>query len=160
MPAALRVAKGGTVVCAGIHMSDVPSFPYELLCERVLRSIANLTRRDGEEFLELAPSVPVRTEVEAFPLEAANEALDRLRAGRILAPRSDGLGLGRLEEPVGNELGDRQGRRRRRRGRSARAGRADCANRKSSTSVPSGRRACGRIPAGAGSRSRAVSSGR
>jgi alcohol dehydrogenase, propanol-preferring len=85
VPAALAaVAKGGTVVCAGIHMSDIPAFPYELLWgERVLRSVANLTRRDGEEFLVLAPQVPVRTEVEAFPLEAANEALDRLRAGRI-----------------------------------------------------------------------------
>ncbi|HEX2293111.1 MAG TPA: zinc-dependent alcohol dehydrogenase family protein [Gaiellaceae bacterium] len=85
VPAALRsLAKGGTVVCAGIHMSDVPAFPYELLWgERSIRSVANLTRRDGEEFLELAPRVPVRTEVEAFPLEEAGEALDRLRAGRI-----------------------------------------------------------------------------
>jgi propanol-preferring alcohol dehydrogenase len=85
VPAALRaLAKGGTVVCAGIHMSDIPSFPYELLWgERVVRSVANLTRRDGEEFLALAPSVPVRTEVEAFHLDAANEALDRLRGGRI-----------------------------------------------------------------------------
>jgi alcohol dehydrogenase, propanol-preferring len=85
VPAALRaVAKGGTVVCAGIHMSDIPSFPYELLWgERVLRSVANLTRRDGEEFLELAPRVPVRTEVEELPLERANEALDRLRRGAI-----------------------------------------------------------------------------
>jgi alcohol dehydrogenase, propanol-preferring len=85
VPLALRaVAKGGTVVCAGIHMSDIPSFPYELLWgERVLRSVANLTRRDGEEFLALAPRVPVRTEVERFPLERANEALDRLRAGAI-----------------------------------------------------------------------------
>jgi propanol-preferring alcohol dehydrogenase len=65
-------------------MSDIPTFPYELLWgERVLRSVANLTRRDGEEFLALAPRVPVQTEVEAFPLEAANEALDRLRAGRV-----------------------------------------------------------------------------
>jgi propanol-preferring alcohol dehydrogenase len=85
VPAALRAtAKGGTVVCAGIHMSDIPSFPYELLWgERVLRSVANLTRADGEEFLALAPLVPVRTEVELFPLEQANEALDRLRAGRV-----------------------------------------------------------------------------
>jgi propanol-preferring alcohol dehydrogenase len=85
VPAALRaVAPGGTVVCAGIHMSDIPSFPYELLWnERVLRSVANLTRRDGEEFLALAPRVPVRMAVEAFPLEAANEALERLRAGRV-----------------------------------------------------------------------------
>jgi propanol-preferring alcohol dehydrogenase len=85
VPAALRnVAPGGSVVCAGIHMSDIPSFPYELLWkERVLRSVANLTRRDGEEFLALAPRVPVLTEVEVFALEAANEALDRLRAGRV-----------------------------------------------------------------------------
>ena len=85
VPAALRaLARGGTVVCAGIHMSDIPSFPYELLWEeRSIRSVANLTRRDGEEFLALAPQVPVRTEVEIFPLEAANEALDRLRSGGI-----------------------------------------------------------------------------
>src|ERR671923_863492 len=85
VPAALRAtAKGGVVVCAGIHMTDVPSFPYELLWgERVLRSVANLTRQDGEEFLALAPRVPVRTEVETYPLEQANEALERLRAGRI-----------------------------------------------------------------------------
>ena len=85
VPAALRaVRKAGTVVCAGIHMSDIPSFPYELLWgERVVRSVANLTRRDGEEFLALAPRVPVRTEVETFALEDANEALERLRAGRI-----------------------------------------------------------------------------
>jgi propanol-preferring alcohol dehydrogenase len=85
VPAALRaVAKGATVVCAGIHMSDIPSFPYELLWgERVLRSVANLTRRDGEEFLALAPQVPVRTEVEPYPLERAGEALDRLRHGQV-----------------------------------------------------------------------------
>jgi propanol-preferring alcohol dehydrogenase len=85
VPAALRaVERGGTVVCAGIHMSDIPSFPYRILWEeRVVRSVANLTRRDGEEFLALAPQVPVRTEVEAFPLAAANLALDRLRAGRV-----------------------------------------------------------------------------
>jgi propanol-preferring alcohol dehydrogenase len=85
VPAALAaVAKGGSVVCAGIHMSDIPSFPYELLWgERVLRSVANLTRRDGEEFLALAPRVPVRTQVKPFPLEQANEALARLRTGRL-----------------------------------------------------------------------------
>ena len=85
VPQALRaVAKGGSVVCAGIHMSDIPSFPYELLWgERVLRSVANLTRRDGEEFLELAPRVPVRTHVETFPLARANEALDKLRRGDV-----------------------------------------------------------------------------
>ena len=83
VPTALRsVGKAGVVVCAGIHMSDIPSFPYELLWgERVLRSVANLTRRDGEEFLSLAPQVPVRTEVQVFPLEQANEALDHLRRG-------------------------------------------------------------------------------
>ncbi len=85
VPAALRaVRKGGTVVCAGIHMSDIPSFPYsELWNERVLRSVANLTRRDGEEFLALAPRVPVRTAVRALPLAAANEALAALRAGEV-----------------------------------------------------------------------------
>jgi alcohol dehydrogenase, propanol-preferring len=85
VPAALRaVAKGGTVVCGGIHMSDIPRMPYEILWgERTLRSVANLTRADGEEFLALAPLVPVRTEVETFPLGEANEALDRLRSGRI-----------------------------------------------------------------------------
>jgi alcohol dehydrogenase, propanol-preferring len=85
VPAALRaVAPGGTVVCAGIHMSDIPSFPYELLwSERTIRSVANLTRRDGEEFLALAPLVPVRTEVETYPLVRANDALARLRDGRV-----------------------------------------------------------------------------
>jgi propanol-preferring alcohol dehydrogenase len=85
VPTALRaVERGGTVVCAGIHMSDIPSFPYRILWEeRVVRSVANLTRRDGEEFLALAPKVPVRTEVEVFPLGEANEALARLRAGRV-----------------------------------------------------------------------------
>ncbi|HET8672553.1 MAG TPA: zinc-dependent alcohol dehydrogenase family protein [Thermoleophilaceae bacterium] len=85
VPAALRAcAKGGTVVCAGIHMSDIPSFPYELLWEeRSIRSVANLTREDGHEFMRLAPQVPVRTEVEPFPLERANEALDKLRAGEV-----------------------------------------------------------------------------
>ncbi|MBV8561894.1 MAG: zinc-dependent alcohol dehydrogenase family protein [Actinobacteria bacterium] len=85
VPAALRaLARGGPVVCAGIHMSDIPSFPYELLWEeRSVLSVANLTRRDGEELLALAPQVPIRTEVEVFPLEEANEALERLRAGRI-----------------------------------------------------------------------------
>ncbi|HXV79796.1 MAG TPA: zinc-dependent alcohol dehydrogenase family protein [Candidatus Binatia bacterium] len=85
VPQALRaVGKGGVVVCGGIHMSDIPSFPYEILWEeRSICSIANLTRRDGEEFLALAPKVPVRTEVQTFPLEEANEALDRLRSGRI-----------------------------------------------------------------------------
>jgi propanol-preferring alcohol dehydrogenase len=85
VPAALgALARGGAVVCAGIHMSDIPSFPYELLWEeRSIRSVANLTRRDGQEFLTLAPQVPVRTEVETFSLEAANQALDRLRSGAV-----------------------------------------------------------------------------
>jgi alcohol dehydrogenase, propanol-preferring len=85
VPAALAAtAKGGTVVCAGIHMSDIPSFPYHLLWqERVIRSVANLTRADGEEFLALAPQVPVRTTTQAFPLAEANEALRRLRTGAI-----------------------------------------------------------------------------
>jgi len=85
VPRALAaVAKGGTVVCAGIHMSDIPSFPYELLWgERTVRSVANLTRRDGEEFMDLAPRVPVRTEVETYPLAEAGAALDRLRAGDV-----------------------------------------------------------------------------
>jgi alcohol dehydrogenase, propanol-preferring len=85
LPAALSAtAKGGIVVCAGIHMSDVPSFPYRLLWgERVIRSVANLTRRDGDEFLALAPRVPVRTQVRIFPLEQANEALDALRRGHV-----------------------------------------------------------------------------
>jgi alcohol dehydrogenase, propanol-preferring len=85
VPAALgALAKGGAVVCAGIHMSDIPSFPYELLWEeRSIRSVANLTRLDGEEFLALAPQVPVRTEVEVFSLEDANAALDLLRRGEV-----------------------------------------------------------------------------
>jgi propanol-preferring alcohol dehydrogenase len=85
VPAALRaVAKGGTVVCGGIHMSDIPALPYELLWgERVLRSVANLTRIDGEEFLALAPQVPVRTRVEPFSLAEANQALERLRQGKV-----------------------------------------------------------------------------
>ena len=85
VPAALKaVAKGGTVVCGGIHMSDIPSMPYELLWgERVLRSVANLTRADAEEFLDIAPRVPVKTEVTTFALEDANEALDRLRSGNL-----------------------------------------------------------------------------
>jgi alcohol dehydrogenase, propanol-preferring len=85
IPQALRaVGKGGTVVCGGIHMSDIPSFPYSILWEeRSISSVANLTRRDGEEFMTLAPKVPVRTEVETFPLEEANEALGRLRSGTI-----------------------------------------------------------------------------
>jgi propanol-preferring alcohol dehydrogenase len=85
MTAALRAsAKGARIISAGIHMSDIPSFPYaELWGERSLGSVANLTRRDGEEFTALAPEVPVRTEVEVYPLEEANQALDDLRAGRF-----------------------------------------------------------------------------
>ena len=79
-----RVRPGGVVVCGGIHMSDIPSFPYQLLWEeRVVRSVANLTRQDGEEFLALAPQVPVRTDVSVFPLEEAGDVLDRLRAGKL-----------------------------------------------------------------------------
>ncbi|MBL8539072.1 MAG: zinc-dependent alcohol dehydrogenase family protein [Betaproteobacteria bacterium] len=85
VPAALRAtAKGGTVVCAGIHMSDIPAFPYDILWgERTVRSVANLTRRDGEEFLALAPRVPVQTEVECLPLAEANAALANLREGKV-----------------------------------------------------------------------------
>jgi propanol-preferring alcohol dehydrogenase len=85
VPVALRAVRpGGVVVCGGIHMSDIPSFPYELLWgERMLRSVANLTRADGEEFLALAPKVPVRTEVTAYALAAAGQALDDLRSGRL-----------------------------------------------------------------------------
>ena len=85
VPAALAaIRKGGTVVCGGIHMSDVPSFPYELLWgERAIYSVANLTRRDAEEFMKIAPKVPVRTTTQMFPLEKANEALAQLRDGRL-----------------------------------------------------------------------------
>jgi propanol-preferring alcohol dehydrogenase len=85
VPSALRsVVKGGTVVCGGIHMSDIPSFPYELLWgERTLRSVANLTRQDGHAFLAIAPQVPVRTTVTTYPLDRAGAALDDVRAGRI-----------------------------------------------------------------------------
>lgn len=85
VPQALRhVVKGGTVVCAGIHMTDIPAFPYSILWgERVVRSVANLTRRDGEEFLAIAPQARVRTEIETFPLEAANEAIARVREGTV-----------------------------------------------------------------------------
>jgi alcohol dehydrogenase, propanol-preferring len=85
VPEALRaLAPGGTVVCAGIHMSDIPSFPYELLWqERTVRSVANLTRLDGEEFLPLAASVPVETQVQLYPLAEANRALDDIRHGRV-----------------------------------------------------------------------------
>jgi propanol-preferring alcohol dehydrogenase len=85
VPIALRaVRRGGTVVCGGIHMSDIPAFPYELLWgERTLRSVANLTRQDGEAFLALCPEIPIRTEVTAYPLPDANEALADLRKGRL-----------------------------------------------------------------------------
>lgn len=85
VPAALRaVRKGGTVVCGGIHMSDIPSFPYRWLWEeRSIRSVANLTRRDGHDLLAIAPQVPVKTEITRFPLEQANLALDLLRSGRL-----------------------------------------------------------------------------
>jgi propanol-preferring alcohol dehydrogenase len=85
VPVALRaLAKGGVVVCGGIHMTDIPSFPYaDLWEERVITSVANLTRRDGDEFFEIAPRVPVRTHTEKFPLEEANTALDRFRGGKL-----------------------------------------------------------------------------
>jgi propanol-preferring alcohol dehydrogenase len=85
VPAALRaLAKGGVVVCGGIHMSDIPSFPYaDLWEERVITSVANLTRRDGEEFFDIAPRVPVNIKTETFPLEDANTALDRFRAAKL-----------------------------------------------------------------------------
>jgi propanol-preferring alcohol dehydrogenase len=85
VPAALHgIAKGGIVVCGGIHMSDIPSFPYaDLWEERIITSVANLTRRDGEEFFDIAPRVPVKTKTETFPLEEANTALDRFRAGKL-----------------------------------------------------------------------------
>ncbi len=85
VPVALRaLAKGGIVVCGGIHMTDIPRFPYvDLWQERVVTSVANLTRRDGEEFLKIAPRVPVKTKVETFPVEDANTALDRFRSGKL-----------------------------------------------------------------------------
>jgi propanol-preferring alcohol dehydrogenase len=85
VPQALSAVRpGGTVVCAGIHMSDIPSFSYNILWrEKVLRSVANLTKKDGEEFFCIAPEVPVRTETTTFPLHEANEALQSLREGRI-----------------------------------------------------------------------------
>jgi alcohol dehydrogenase, propanol-preferring len=84
VPAALRaVAKGGIVVCGGIHMSDIPTFPYSILGgERTLRSVANLTRADGEEFLRLAPTIPIHSQVRVYPLDQTNQALDDLRDGR------------------------------------------------------------------------------
>ena len=107
VPEALAATSpGGTVVCAGIHMNDIPSFPYELLWhERTLRSVANLTRADGEEFLALAPEVPVRTTVEVHPLSDAAHALERLRGGKVRGAAvldvagSDHSGAG--EEPNG-----------------------------------------------------------
>ena len=96
VPAALRVLKrGGKVICGGIHMSDIPAFPYrDLWHERTICSVANLTRRDAKEFLELAPRVPIRTETQTFPLEESNEALDALRSGKlrgaaVLVPAQD-----------------------------------------------------------------------
>jgi propanol-preferring alcohol dehydrogenase len=85
VPTALRaLAPGGSVVCAGIHMSDIPAFPYSILWqERRIVSVANLTRKDGEEFLALAAQVPIRTHTEMWPLSKANEALAQLRAGRL-----------------------------------------------------------------------------
>jgi propanol-preferring alcohol dehydrogenase len=96
VPAALKaVAKGGTVVCGGIHMSDIPSFPYELLWgERVVRSVANLTRRDGEEFLELAARIPIRTQVKTYSLGDAGRALDDLRSGAFTGAAVVQVGAG------------------------------------------------------------------
>ena len=101
VPAALRaVDKGGIVVCAGIHMSDIPAFPYDILWgERRIVSVANLTRRDGDEFLALAPQVPVRTQVTQYPLQQANQALAALREGRlkgaaVLVPTEDDRSAG------------------------------------------------------------------
>jgi propanol-preferring alcohol dehydrogenase len=110
VPLALRAtARGGIVVCAGIHMSDIPAFPYRLLWgERTVRSVANLTRRDGEELLALAPQVPVRTAIETFPLTQANEALSRLRAGRIRGAAvlvMEDSGPGRPTMELGQQLG-------------------------------------------------------
>ena len=108
LPAALKATRrGGSVVCGGIHMSDIPTFPYSLLWgERVVRSVANLTRRDGEELLAIAPAVPVRTKVQVFALEEANEALGRLRSGRIqgaavLVNRSETGRAGKTHETSG-----------------------------------------------------------
>jgi propanol-preferring alcohol dehydrogenase len=100
VPLALKaVVKGGTVVCGGIHMSDIPSFPYSLLWgERTVCSVANLARRDGEEFLALAPLVPVKTQVQTFPLTGANEALDRLRNGKLRGAAVLLPGSSRLDE--------------------------------------------------------------
>ena len=85
VPIALQqVDKAGAVICGGIHMSDIPSFPYHILWEeKILRSVANLTRNDGEEFLKLAPEIPIRTEIKTYPLSLANEALSDLRNGRL-----------------------------------------------------------------------------
>jgi alcohol dehydrogenase, propanol-preferring len=85
VPVALRaLAKGGVVVCGGIHMTDIPAFPYtDLWNERVVTSVANLTRRDGEEFFKIAPRVPVKAKVEIFPLEEANTALEQFRSGKL-----------------------------------------------------------------------------
>ncbi|MEJ2634763.1 MAG: zinc-dependent alcohol dehydrogenase family protein [Calditrichia bacterium] len=85
IPAALKATiRGGVVVSGGIHMSDIPSFPYRILWEeRVIRSVANLTRKDGEEMMKVAPEVPVKTEVHTFPLKEANEVLNKLREGKI-----------------------------------------------------------------------------
>lgn len=109
VPAALRATvKGGVVVCGGIHMSDIPAFPYNILWgERVIRSVANLTRADGEGLLAVAPQVPVRTEVQRFPLEEANSALARLRRGDIQGAAvlvMDGAQNGRAQGRIGKEL--------------------------------------------------------
>jgi propanol-preferring alcohol dehydrogenase len=106
VPAALTATdRGGVVVCAGIHMSDIPSFPYELLWEeRVLRSVANLTRRDGEEMMSVAPQVPIRTRIREYPLREATHALDDLRTSRVRGAAVLGIG-GREEEAHGRRDG-------------------------------------------------------
>jgi propanol-preferring alcohol dehydrogenase len=82
--ALININKGGVVVCGGIHMSDIPSFPYRILWdERTIRSVANLTRKDGNEFLKLAPQIPIRTEIQTYSLEHANDALNDLRNGKV-----------------------------------------------------------------------------
>ncbi|RME31337.1 MAG: zinc-binding alcohol dehydrogenase family protein [Candidatus Zixiibacteriota bacterium] len=104
VPAALKaVAKGGVVVCAGIHMSDIPAFPYRILWEeRVIRSVANLTRQDGVEFLALAPKVPVKTSVTPYPLEKAGQALEDLRHGRFTGAAVIVVAAGTDHEVSGN----------------------------------------------------------
>ena len=138
VPAALRaVRRGGTVVCAGIHMSPIPELPYELLWgERVLRSVANLTRTDGHEFMELAPRFRIQTEVQEFPLEEANEALEQMKSGELRG--HGGARAVSVHRPVGAAVVDRSRRPERMRGGLAVAVRAPA-------SCPKGGRAGGRL---------------